>query len=101
MKRLAMAALLALMVLALAGDSVLAKPPAGSAATCTASYDAMTQEEILELAEEVGVPEENALRMWESVNKNEDDWICAKKTGSPDPTHYNFVDNQALGLEER
>jgi hypothetical protein len=99
MKRFAIAALLVLMLLGLVTEAALAAPPAGSTATCTASFEAMTLEEILELAELVGVPEANARRMFDSVNKNEDAWICAKKMPSPDPTHYNFVDNQAVGLE--
>ena len=100
MKRVAIAIVLGLVSVVLVAPAADAGPPAGTATTCTPSFDAMTLEQVLVLADEVGVPEENARRMFESINKNDDAWICVKKMPSPDPTHYNFVDNQAVGLDK-
>jgi hypothetical protein len=75
----------------------LARPPAGSAETCTAAYEALTLPQLLEQARRNGIAEEDARRLFESVNNNEDDWICSKDQPSPLENHYNFIDNQAIG----
>ena len=74
--------------------------PAGSAATCPPSFDAMTLPAILAQAAGNGVPEQVARSMFRRVDKNDDGWICQKRMLSPLPNHYTFVDNQAVGLDE-
>jgi hypothetical protein len=86
--------------LAWSAEAAAAEPPAGSADTCTRGYEALTLPQVLALAERNGVPEERARNMFERVNKNEDDWICAKDQPSPQENHYNFKDNQAVGQDE-
>jgi hypothetical protein len=98
MKRLAMVAMLVLGPLVLGAQTTLAEPPAGSADTCPADYQAMTLEALLAQAEGLGVPEAQARNLFERVNKNEDAWICQKKLPG-DATHFNFIDNQAVGLD--
>ena len=99
MRRLAVAAAVALAANTMWSGTASAQPPAGSAETCTSSYQPMTLPEILAQAERNGIPEENARNMFEKVNKNEDAWICQKKMPSPLVNHYNFVDNQAVGTD--
>jgi hypothetical protein len=96
MKRLA-TVVFACSVLGLTAQPATASPPPGDATTCTRSYEALTLEQLLAQAERNAVPEANARNLFESVNNNEDAWICSKKQPSPDPLHYNFIDNQAIG----
>ena len=98
MKRLAVAIMLVLGPLVLGVGTALAEPPAGSAATCPPRYQAMTLEALLAQAERLGVPENRARNLFNFVNKNEDAWICQKKLPG-DATHFNFIDNQAVGLD--
>jgi hypothetical protein len=93
---LAMAVTL-VMMLASAGMTS-AQPPAGSAATCPPRYQAMTLEALLAQAERLGVPEDRARNLFNTVNKNQDAWICQTKLPG-DATDINFVDNQAVGLD--
>ena len=96
MKRLAVAAMLALGPLVLVGGTASAEPPAGSAATCPADYQAMTLAALLAQAERLGVPEDRARNLFDRVNKNQDAWICQTKLPG-DATNFNFIDNQAVG----
>ena len=98
MKRLAVIAMLVLGLLVLVVGTASAKPPAGSAATCPPSYQAMTLEAQLAQAERLGVPEALARNMFARVNKNEDAWICQTKLPG-DALSYNFIDNQAVGRD--
>jgi uncharacterized membrane protein YdfJ with MMPL/SSD domain len=91
-------ALVAAMVAVTAGTAS-AKPPAGSADTCPGDYQAMTLEDLLAQAERDGFPEERVRYMFERLNKNQDDLICQTKLPG-DVTDYNFIDNQALGLDK-
>ncbi len=84
--------------LALGVHPALAGPPAGSSATCPPKFQATTLQALLDLAERVGVPESHALTLFERVNKNEDSWICLMKLPG-DVASYNFIDNQAIGLD--
>ena len=70
MKRLAVAAMLVLGPLLLVVGTASAEPPAGSAATCPADYQAMTLEALLAQANRLGVPEDQARNLFERVNKN-------------------------------
>ena len=79
-------------------EPVSASPPPASAETCTASYDVMTLPEIRAQAGRNGIPLAVAEGMFAKVDKNADGWICQKRMPSPLPNHYNFVDNQAIGL---
>ena len=85
-------------IVAVTAGTASAEPPAGSADTCPADYQAMTLEELLAQAERLGVPEERARNLFDRVNKNQDDWICQKKLPG-DATNFNFIDNQAVGLD--
>jgi hypothetical protein len=98
MKRLAVAAMLVLVPLVLGVGTALADPPAGSAGTCPPRYQAMTLEAQLAQAERLGVPEAAARNLFEKVNKNEDAWVCQRKLPG-DELSYNFIDNQAVGLD--
>jgi hypothetical protein len=98
MKRLAVAVMLVLGPLVLGVGTALAEPPAGSAATCPPRYQAMTLQALLAQAQRLRVPEERARNLFERVNKNEDTWICQTKLPG-DATHFNFIDNQAVGLD--
>ena len=98
MKRLAVTVMLVLGTLVWGVGTALAEPPAGSADTCPADYQAMTLEALLAQAEGLGVPEAQARNLFERVNKNEDAWICQKKLPG-DATSFNFIDNQAVGLD--
>ena len=84
--------------LAGAAPPALAEGLAGSPLTCTSSFDVMTLPEIRMQAERNGIPAAAALAMFAKVDGNEDGWICQKRMPSPLPNHYNFVDNQAVGL---
>jgi hypothetical protein len=95
---LTIVALLAAMVAGTAGTAS-AKPPAGSADTCPSDYQAMTLEELLAQAERNEIPEERARNLFERVNKNQDTWICQTKLPG-DATNFNFIDNQAVGLDK-
>ena len=99
MKRLAVAAMLVLGPLLLVVGTASAEPPAGSAATCPPRYQAMTLEAQLAQAERLGVPEALARNLFNRVNKNQDLWICQTKLPGGDLS-YNFIDNQALGLDK-
>ncbi len=99
MKRLAVAAMLALGPLVLVAGTASAEPPAGSANTCPPGYQAMTLEAQLAQAARLGVPEAEARNMFNRVNKNQDAWICQMKLPGGDLS-YNFIDNQALGLDK-
>ena len=79
----------------------LAERPSGSAETCTASFDPMTLPDILAQAQRNGIPESSARGMFAKVDGNQDGWICQKRMPSPLLNHYNFVDNQAVGLARR
>ena len=79
------------------GGPVSARPPAGSAETCTRSFVAVTLEELLERAQNRGVPEQAARDVFASVNKNADAWICEKHLPGRPVNHFNFVDTQAVG----
>jgi hypothetical protein len=98
MKRLAVAVMLVLGTLVWGVGTALAEPPAGSADTCPADYQAMTLEALLAQANQLGVPEDRAHNLFERVNKNQDAWICQTKLPGG-ATDINFVDNQALGLD--
>ncbi len=98
---LTIVALLAALVAVTAGTAS-AKPPAGSADTCPGGYQAMTLEDLLAQAERDGIPEEDARNRFDLINKNQDAWMCQSKLpGAPSPhgTDYNFIDNQAVGLD--
>lgn len=97
-KRLAVVAQLAVGTFVLGAQSALAGPPAGSDATCPPMYQAMTLEMQIAQAQRLGIPESSARALFESVNKNEDDWICQTKLPG-DETSYNFTDNQAVGRD--
>ena len=98
MKRLAVAAMLVLGPLVVGVGTALAEPPAGSTATCPPRYQAMTLEALLAQAERLGVPEAQARNLFATVNKNKDAWICQTKLPG-DAFSYNFIDNQAIGLD--
>jgi hypothetical protein len=49
-------------------------------------------------ANRLGVPEDQARNLFLRVNKNEDAWVCQRKLPG-DATHFNFIDNQAVGLD--
>jgi hypothetical protein len=51
-------------------------PLAGS--TCPGSFDAYTLEQLVDLAESVGVSRGSAERTFKFINKNEDRIICVK-----------------------
>ena len=85
------------MMLASAGMAS-AQPPAGSAATCPPRYQAMTLEALLAQAERLGVPEDRARNLFNTVNKNQDAWICQTKLPG-EATDINFIDNQVVGLD--
>ncbi len=59
----------------------------------------MTLSALLAQAERLGVPEEAARGLFAFVNKNDDAWICQLKLPGED-TNFNFVDNQAVGLDQ-
>lgn len=90
--------ILVVLMFQLLPHGALAQPPEGTNATCPSDYQAMTVPDILAQAERLGISEERARAMFESVNKNEDEWICQKKL-SGDDTSYNFLDNQAIGKD--
>jgi hypothetical protein len=92
-------ALVAAMVAVTAGTAS-AKPPAGSADTCPGGYQAMTLEELLAQAEEAGIPEEDARARFDLINMNQDAWMCQKKMPDAARGEYNFIDNQAVGLDK-
>jgi hypothetical protein len=98
MKRLAVAVMLVLGTLVLGVGTALAEPPAGSADTCPADYQAMTREALLDQAKRLGIPEDRARTLFAKVNKNQDAWICQTKLPG-DATSFNFIDNQAVGLD--
>ncbi len=98
MKRLAVAAMLALGPLVLVVGTASAQPPAGSAATCPPRYQAMTLEALLAQAERLGVPEADARNLFNRINKNQDAWICQMKLPG-DELSRNFIDNQAVGRD--
>jgi pyrroline-5-carboxylate reductase len=98
MKRLAVAAMLVLGPLVLVAETASAEPPAGSAATCPPRYQAMTLEALLAQAERNGISEDQARNLFDSVNKNQDAWICQTKLPG-DATDINFIDNQAVGRD--
>jgi hypothetical protein len=75
-----------------------AEPPAGSADTCPADYQAMTLEALLAQANRLGVPEAQARNLFATVNRNQDAWICQTKLPG-DATNFNFIDNQAVGRD--
>ena len=81
-------------------EPALAGAPSG-ADTCTQSFDGITLADIRAQAQRNGIPELVALNMFATVDKNSDGWICQKKMPSPLTNHYNFVDNQAVGLTQR
>jgi len=85
-------------VTALFAPSAAAQPPSGSADTCPPRYTAMTLPALLAQAQRLGIPEEAARNLFATVNKNGDSWICQRKLPGED-TDINFVDNQAVGLE--
>jgi hypothetical protein len=99
MKRLVVVAMLVLGPLVLVVGTASAEPPAGSAGTCPPRYQAMTLEALLAQAERLKVPEVQARNLFSSVNKNQDAWICQTKLPG-DPTSFNFIDNQAVGLDK-
>ncbi len=96
-KRILMSATAAL-VMAGSAAAASAQPPAGSAATCPPRYQAMTLEALLAQAERLGVPEADARNLFARVNKNDDAWICQTKLPGG-ATSFNFIDNQAVGLD--
>jgi hypothetical protein len=77
--------------------TAMAKGPAGSASTCPARYEAYTLTEFRALAEANDVPDENAVNTFAKVNKNGDSWICVAVV--PQGSGFNFIDNQAVGLD--
>jgi hypothetical protein len=89
----AAAAALAISVL---GAAPAAAGPPGSAGTCPGRAAATTEQQLVALALENGVPEANAHALFATVNKNDDSWICVKRV--PNQTGFNFTDNQAVGL---
>jgi hypothetical protein len=99
MSKVAIAALFVISAIGGLAGPASAGNPAGSAETCTSSFEAMTLPAILAQAERNGIPEDRAREMFDSVNKNDDAWICQKKMPSPLSNHYNFVDNQAVGTD--
>jgi hypothetical protein len=98
MKRLAMVVMLVLGPLVLVVESASAGQPDGSAGTCPADYQAMTLQALVDQANRLGVPEDQARNLFLRVNKNEDAWVCQRKLPG-DATHFNFIDNQAVGLD--
>jgi hypothetical protein len=84
---------------ALAGLSAPAgaKPPAGSASTCPAAYEAYTLSELIALGEANGVPQDRVEATFGRLNKNADAWVCVAVV--PQSTGFNFIDNQAVGLD--
>ncbi len=98
MRRLVVPGLLAATMSALVALPAAAQPPTGSAHTCPPRYTPMTLPALLNQAQRLGIPEEQARALFELVNKNEDDWICQRKLPGED-TDVNFVDNQAVGRD--
>ncbi len=89
--------------MALGGGLASAQPPSGSADTCPPGYEPMTLEALIAQGEREGRTEAEERALFERVNKNEDDWICQEPLpGNPKSgvTYYNFLDNQALGLDK-
>ena len=76
-----------------------ASPPPGSAQTCPADYQAMTLPQLIAQAERNGVGEQRARALFARVNKNQDDWICQAGLPGDPATSFNFIDNQAVGLD--
>jgi hypothetical protein len=58
----------------------------------------MTLEALLAQAERNGISEDQARNLFDSVNKNQDAWICQTKLPGDD-TDINFIDNQAVGRD--
>ena len=99
-KRVLVLLVVAVLMMAVAAGTASAKPPAGSADTCPGDYQAMTLEDLLAQAEEAGIPEEDAHARFDLINMNQDAWICQAKMPGAARGEYNFIDNQAAGLDK-
>jgi hypothetical protein len=60
----------------------------------------MTRSDILDRAHNYGIPEAEAIGLFESVNKNGDAWICLTELPGDDPGDVNVIDNQAIGRDQ-